>query len=224
MNKFLLLFMFYLLGFNVLATKILNTNRVLLLPGCVAPDVPTGLKAITISTSKINLIWVDNSTIEEGYTVERSSVSATAGFAVIATLGSNATTFTSTALAANKTYWYRVRAFCSTSFSAYSNVAASITIALDVINISKPEIKTGKVYQTVNMASGAYFINHIDLFVAAQSRPLKWQRYYNSRLANLSRAMGFGWSHSYDYTLTNIGDSLFKVHYADGHESPWSAD
>ncbi|MBC7383365.1 MAG: hypothetical protein H7296_10305 [Bacteroidia bacterium] len=221
MNKLSPLLIFLLFSINSNAIHILHTENVSMFPVCVTPEAPGGLRATTISTSKISLVWIDNSTAEDGFTIERSSISGTTGFTSIGTVGSNVTAFTNFSLAVNKQYWYRVRAFCTSLFSPYSGVASSITLNLDVANVSRPEFKTGKVYQTINMASGAYFLNHTDLTVSAQPRPLVWQLFYNSRLAGYNHLMGFGWSHSYDYVLTNIGDSIWKVHYADGHETPF---
>jgi len=89
------------------------------------PAAPTALTAAAVSTSRIALHWTDNATNETGYKIERSSPGAT--FVQVATVGSDATTFTDSGLARNKSYTYRVRAAGSGGDSAYSNTATART-------------------------------------------------------------------------------------------------
>jgi chitodextrinase len=91
-----------------------------------APAAPTNLTATALDSSRIRLTWKDNSVIETGVKIERST-SATAGFTQIATVGANVTTFTDTGRANQTTYYYRVRAYGSAGDSAYSNVASATT-------------------------------------------------------------------------------------------------
>ena len=87
-----------------------------------------GLKAIVAGTSTVQLTWTDNSEHETGYSIERSTTSATAGFAGIDTVGAGVTTYDDAGLAAD-TYWYRVRALSATlGNSEYSNVV-EITVS-----------------------------------------------------------------------------------------------
>ena len=86
---------------------------------------PTLLNAPSNLTAKaagrnVTLTWTDNSANESGFQVECGvKVKAAIAFARVATLGSNATTFTQTL--ASGTYSYRVRAFNADRTSAYSN-------------------------------------------------------------------------------------------------------
>jgi N-acetylneuraminic acid mutarotase len=89
----------------------------------MAPTAPSGLTAATYS-SQINLKWKDNALNESNYVIERAMASA-GPFTVIATLGSNATTYTNTGLVAGQTYFYRVKATNSAGSSAYSNTAST---------------------------------------------------------------------------------------------------
>jgi hypothetical protein len=62
------------------------------------PDAPpTGLTATPISSSQIDLGWVDNATNETGYVVERS-LNGTSGWTQVATLAANSTTYSNTGL------------------------------------------------------------------------------------------------------------------------------
>src|SRR6185503_8816158 len=69
---------------------------------------PSGLNATPVSTSRINLTWVDNSTNEDGFAIERSSDNI--NFAPLATVSANIGTYSDTGLTASTTYYYRVRA------------------------------------------------------------------------------------------------------------------
>jgi hypothetical protein len=48
-------------------------------------------------------------------------------FAVVGILGANATSYSSTGLAAGTTYSFRVRAYDASNYSAYSNTASATT-------------------------------------------------------------------------------------------------
>jgi hypothetical protein len=87
---------------------------------------PTALAAGTLSKTAVSLYWVDNSTVEEAFELERSTVQ-TSGFAVIASVPANTTTYTDNSLAEGVTYFYRVRAKKGVGVSAYSNTVSSTT-------------------------------------------------------------------------------------------------
>ncbi len=90
------------------------------------PTAPSSLMATSISSSQINLSWSDRSTNEDGFVIERST-SATTGFVQVGSVGANTNTFQSTGLQANKTYYFRVKAFNISGNSAYSNAASART-------------------------------------------------------------------------------------------------
>jgi acid phosphatase type 7 len=92
-----------------------------------AAKAPSGLTASGISSSEIGLTWQDNSMDEDGFEVERSMDGNS--FNLIATLGSNALSFTDSGLQRNRRYYYRVRAFNPGGSSVYSNVASAKTRA-----------------------------------------------------------------------------------------------
>jgi hypothetical protein len=92
------------------------------------PAAPTGLTATAVSSSQINLTWVDNATNESGTAIERSLDGAT-GWTQIATVAAGATAYSNVGLPASSTYFYRVRAYNSNGNSAYSNTASATTLA-----------------------------------------------------------------------------------------------
>ena len=90
------------------------------------PEAPGNLTATASGATAITLRWTDNASSEQGFRIERSTDGVT--FAQVATIGANATTWTSSGLAPLTTYWYRVRAY-NASPSLYSNVASGTTLA-----------------------------------------------------------------------------------------------
>jgi hypothetical protein len=91
------------------------------------PVGPSNLAGTIVSSKKIQLSWIDNSNNESGFKIERSTDGTT--FVLIATVGTNVTTYSNTGLTASTTYYYRVRAFNSVGKSAYSN---TVNITLGV--------------------------------------------------------------------------------------------
>jgi hypothetical protein len=86
------------------------------------PSAPRNLFADFFNNpGRVLLSWVDTSSIEEGFRVERSTDGT--NFAPIATLGPNVTTYTETPQPG--VYYYRVFAFNSFGDSDPSNVAAA---------------------------------------------------------------------------------------------------
>jgi hypothetical protein len=90
------------------------------------PAAPGGLTATALSRNQIRLAWTDNSSNESGFRIQRSTNGVT--FFTIATVGAGVTSYTSSALTANRTYWYRVRAYNASGNSAYSNTASARTL------------------------------------------------------------------------------------------------
>ena len=98
-------------------------------PAPTAPTAPSGLVA-TANGSKIDLAWVDASSNEDGFRIERSTDNVT--FTQLATVGANAISYSDTAAVAGQTYYYRVVAYNSTGASGYSNVANAATTVVIV--------------------------------------------------------------------------------------------
>src|SRR5262249_58803442 len=91
------------------------------------PPAPSNLTATTVSPSRIDLAWTDNSAYEQGFRLERSTDGVT--FTLLVSLAVNATTYSNTSLSAGVTYSYRIRAYDSVNHSRYSNVASATTAA-----------------------------------------------------------------------------------------------
>ncbi len=97
-------------------------------PSPTAPAAPSSLAARSMTASSVALGWVDNSSNESGFKVERSGDGV--NFTEIASLGAAMVGYTDAAVTAKTTYYYRVRAFNSVGGSGYSNTLAVTTPAV----------------------------------------------------------------------------------------------
>ncbi|NIQ99393.1 MAG: hypothetical protein GTN78_04225, partial [Gemmatimonadales bacterium] len=103
-----------------------NTDGATTPEGPSPPAAPSGLLASALSASEIRLTWTDNSDNEDGFKIERS-LSAATGFAQIAAVGANVTSYADGGLTADTTYYYRLRASNGAGDSPYSNTAGATT-------------------------------------------------------------------------------------------------
>jgi len=88
---------------------------------------PTAATATAVSSSQINLTWIDNSASETGYKIERKTGLA-GTYSQIALVGANVQSYPDTnGLAPNTKYYYRVRATNGTLDSDYSNEPSATT-------------------------------------------------------------------------------------------------
>ncbi len=100
-----------------------------LYPGATVPDrpaAPSGLAATVVSSSSIQLAWLDKSTDETSFRVEMKT---TGSFKQVLTTAANATTATLTGLTPQTAYTFRVRARSVGGFSPWSNLASATTPA-----------------------------------------------------------------------------------------------
>ena len=88
-----------------------------------APAAPSGLVGTSPAQRVVALRWVDKSTNEESFRVERST-SATTGFVQIGTTAANTTTYRDTTGTRGTTYFYRIQAVNSIGVSASSNTVS----------------------------------------------------------------------------------------------------
>jgi Fibronectin type III domain len=111
------------------------------------PTAPTSLTAAVSSSTAVKLTWKDNSTVETGYKIERSTDDKT--FTQINTAAKNSTTYTSGGLTTGKKYYYRVRAYDAVGNSGYTSVASATPTATsttttpkapDAVKIAKPAV------------------------------------------------------------------------------------
>jgi fibronectin type 3 domain-containing protein len=88
---------------------------------------PTSATATAVSSSRIDLTWIDNSASETGYKIERKRTSA-GTYTQIDQVGANVQSYSDTnGLDPNTRYYYRVRATNGTLNSDYSNTPSAVT-------------------------------------------------------------------------------------------------
>lgn len=90
------------------------------------PNTPGQIQAASQSSSSIKITWSDNSSNEEGFTIQRSTSSGT-GFTNVGNVSAGQESFTSSGLAPSTRYYYRVRAFNDAGNSAYSSQVSATT-------------------------------------------------------------------------------------------------
>jgi hypothetical protein len=88
---------------------------------------PTAAAATAVSSSQINLTWIDNSDSETGYKIERKKLVG-GTYSQIAQVGANVQSYNDrTGLDPNTKYYYRIRATKGTLNSDYSNEPSATT-------------------------------------------------------------------------------------------------
>jgi hypothetical protein len=140
----------------------------------LAPNPPTVLVATIVSSTEIRLDWVDNSSNELGFRIERSLDGF--AFSEIATVASNVTTFSDTTVFANTTFFYRVFAFNNFGNSPPSNLAAATTPPpppppAPVITVSPNPLDFGSVRTTLTRTLTISNVGGTNLVISAISNP-----------------------------------------------------
>jgi uncharacterized protein (TIGR02145 family) len=98
----------------------------------VLPIAPSNLKATSLSITEINLTWIDNSTNEDGFKIERKD--GTSEFKVIATIGIDKTEYKDSLLTPYIQYVYRAFAFNTLGKSlTYTNTDSAATYGVPVV-------------------------------------------------------------------------------------------
>ena len=105
---------------------------------------PSNLRATSVLPNAVSLAWTDNSSNEKQFVVERSVQSLTSGFANIATLPSNTTSYTNNTVASGTRYYYRVSAVAPNGSRATSS-AISVTTPAAQADTTPPTTPTGLV-------------------------------------------------------------------------------
>lgn len=123
------------------------------------PRAPTNLVAVPLTSTKVRLIWSDNSQVETYYKVERKTGGGSYA-PLTTTLAANSTVYDDTTVTAANQYTYRVRAFTSpSSDSAFSNEVtatplgggAATEVLLDNVD---PQVILGRFMQPSSSVSG----------------------------------------------------------------------
>ena len=110
-------------GFSAYSATVFATTLV------PVPATPSSPIATANSSSQITLSWVDASSNETGFSIERSTGGA---YAVVGTVSANVTSYINTGLNSSTTYTYRVRASNTGGYSAYSTTTSATTPAVPI--------------------------------------------------------------------------------------------
>jgi hypothetical protein len=89
------------------------------------PMAPSNLTANATGASTVSVAWVDNSSDEDGFKIERTLNGGS--FSEITRVGANINSYSDTGLSPGMTYVYRVRSFKAAANSNYSNEASATT-------------------------------------------------------------------------------------------------
>lgn len=117
------------------------------------PNPPTGLTAVAVSPTKINLSWntpaSNGSPAVTGYKIERKISTGT--YSVLAAnTGNTTTTYYDTGLTTNTSYTYRVSAINSVGTSDPSNEASAMPTPTSGPTATKPYAPTGLTASTIS--------------------------------------------------------------------------
>jgi titin len=134
------------------------------------PIAPGSLLATSGGSSSIDLSWLDNSTNEDGFNIERSTDGAI--FNPHDTAAANATAYTDNGLDSGTTYWYRVNAFNAAGASGYSNTDSATTDAGPAINLSLSGYKI-KGKHNIDLDWSGTPGPHVDIFRDGGGLPLE---------------------------------------------------
>jgi len=93
------------------------------------PTAPSNLTSTVISSNQINLSWIDNSTNETNFHVERCQNSGCTDFIQISLTTADVTAHIDLGLTPSTLYRYRVKASNSSGDSAYSDITEATTLA-----------------------------------------------------------------------------------------------
>ena len=136
------------------------------------PAAPANLVAAGTTTPSVGLRWADQSSNEDGFSVQRAANGGS--FAEIARLAANSTAFTDGAVSAGVSYSYRVAAF-NTAGSAMSNTA-SVTLSGSTTSTTVPAAPASP-----NPANGATGVAvDIDPAWIASARAARYDVYFGT--------------------------------------------
>lgn len=123
------------------------------------PEAPTNLEATLTLAAAVSLSWIDNSTNETEFVIERCTGAACSGFAEIDTAPADSTAYVDSTAAEGQTYRYRVAARNAVGTSDYAG-----PVEIEILSINS-EITAGTVY-IAHRASGLLYPEETDVAYA----------------------------------------------------------
>jgi hypothetical protein len=191
-------------------------------PEPTAPDAPSLLQAIAVSSGSIGISWQDNSDNELGFEIERKT-GADGIYRGLKRLGADVVGYRDTGLYETTTYYYRVRAYNEVGRSDYANEDSALTLEPTEHLVGDTTVGAGISvavnsawksnrycnYQTFNFSTYDCDAPPGNAFIAASvtisntsNTPLTVKR-VDMRLRNHDRDMTYGW---YYYVKGDLGE------------------
>jgi len=123
------------------------------------PASPINLAIVSVTKSTIELSWIDNSTNEDGFIIERKIVGGT--FTEIAQTDAEVSVFTDTQLTPSTEYSYRILAFNAAGKSeSYTNVVVTFTlqesVAIDLETLTPSSIGSKSAFTGGSFSTAAF--------------------------------------------------------------------
>lgn len=108
----------------------------------IDPDAPSNLGVISVTDTSIQIGWIDNSTNESSFNIERK-ITADGSWVQIVQVGEGVSQYTDNGLTPNTKYYYRIRASNDAGFSSYTNEVSIYTLSgsgnkLPTVTITSP--------------------------------------------------------------------------------------
>lgn len=174
----------------------------------VVPLAPSYLTGDVLSTTQIKLEWLDNSTDEMGFKIERKTVST--NYAVVGTANQNMFIFSDSGLTPNTTYTYRVCAYNANGNStSYSN---EVTLTTPEITIPTVNTKYASLLTQSSIKSGGNLVN--DGGSAIITSGVCWSTSHNPTIALPTKTIdGIQTSSGGEYFLSTITGLIVNTTY-----------
>ncbi len=186
-------------------------------PPPTPPAPPSGLAATAVSSTQIDLSWIDNSNNEDGFIILRSLTSG-GPYSTINTLPANTTSFSNTGLTPSTTYYYVVRSSNSAGQSANSNEASATTpesnllidnTAATVVGVwsigTQSTDKYGADYRFITQGTGANYLKFTpNLPSAAAYDVFEWHPQGGNRTTNAAHVI----THSAGTTTIGVNQEI----------------
>jgi len=114
---------------------------------------------------------------------------------------------------------YSVSLTVTDSLGLSDTRSLSVTVTGQALGPNTPQSKSD---DPVNLATGNFLYDHVDLAIPGIGFPFTFQRFYNSKdTGNTNGPMGVYWSHSYNVRVES-SNSIARVTYGDGRNESYT--